>query len=233
MKRVIIFGYNRLSMEAISNLDAEVHDVLLVDQSESRLALAEENGYKTAVCDYRDDDDLRAIGIGVDVDTIFCFFLEDSENVFLTISARALDDNLNIIAIVEDPNSEEKLIAAGANKVINPYQICGWKIHEMIKKPSITHIMDNTVFGRHDLHVVQVDIPKDSFLENTYSSELKLGEKYNLVLLGVVDKEIDDRLHFTLGELDHQLNAGDILVILGPSREIRAFKKDVEHVKQN
>ncbi len=233
MKNIVVFGYNRLSVEAINRLDGESHNIIIADREKPRIDLAEDKGFSTAVIDFRNDEDLKNIGLGKTIDTIFCFLSEDSENVFLTISARAIDPELNIIAIIEDPDAAEKLMAAGANKVIDPYQICGRKIHDLIKKPDITNIIDQTVFGRHDLHVAEVVIPEDSPLENTYSSQLKLNEKHNLVLIGIVDREIGEHLHFAIGEQDHLLNAGDILVILGPSREIRAFKKEVAHVEQN
>ena len=229
MNKIAVFGYNRLSVEAIKRLDCNC--VTVVDHDEERLQHATENGLNTANIDFRSDEDLKSIGIGKDVDIIFCFFLEDSENVFLTLSARVLDAELNIIAIVDDPNAAEKLLAAGANKIIDPYHICGRKIHEWIKNPDISNIFDQTVFGRQDLHVTQVTIPENSFLDQTWTSELNLNEKYNLVLIGVVDKELGDDLYFAIGEQDHRLDAGDILVILGPSREIRTFKKEIENVK--
>ena len=230
MIKIAVFGYNRLSFDAISRLNQKEHDILIIETEPSLAAIAEEKGFKTTSIDFRSDDELKSIGIGQDIDIIFCFLPEDSKNVFLTISARAIDQNLNIIAIVEDPQSAEKLIAAGANKIIDPYQICGQKIHELIKNPVITTIMDHTVFGRHDLHVAEIIIPEGSHLENTYSSDLIISDKHNLVLIGVVDKELGEDLHFVTGETVHKLDAGDIIVILGPSREIKAFKKEVAHV---
>jgi len=76
--------------------------------------------------------------------------------------------------------------------------------------------------------MAQVEIPKGSCLENTKASDLKLNEKHDLILIGVVDRELGDQLHFAIGEKEHRLDAGDILVVMGPSREIKAFKKEVE-----
>jgi len=230
MKKIAVFGYNRLSFEAISRLDKSSHDILIIETDPALAATAEDKGFSTADIDFRSDEDLKSIGIGSTIDIIFCFLPEDSKNVFLTISARAIDSSLDIIAIVDDPQSAEKLIAAGANKIIDPYQICGQKIHELIKKPDITNIIDHTVFGRHDLHMAEVVIPEDSYLENTFTSDLTLNEHHNLVLIGIVDKELGDELHFAIGENDHKIDAGDIMVVLGPSREINAFKKEVAHV---
>lgn len=228
MRRIAVFGYSVMSLEAMSRLDTERCSVLFVAKDEAEAALAEEKGFEARVIDFRNDEALRSIGIGSDVDTIFCFYPRDFDNVFLTISARALDKNITIVAIVDDPESAEKLLAAGANKIIDPYEICGRKTHEMLTKPEISNILDNTVFGRYDLNLAQIEIRKGSCLENTKTSELKLHQKYNLILIGVVDREMGDQLHFAIGDKEHRLDAGDVLVFMGPAKAINAFKKEVE-----
>ncbi|OAI21371.1 MULTISPECIES: potassium channel family protein [Methylomonas] len=228
MKKVAVFGYNRLSFEAISRLDREHHDILVIDHRPLHTAMAAENGFDSATIDFRSDEELKSIGIGRDIDILFCFFDDDSENVFLTLSARAMDKKLVIIAIVDSPESAEKLLAAGANKIIDPYEICGRKIHDMLKRPDITDIFDHTVFGRHDLRMAEIAIPQTSYLQGRTVEQLELGTQYNLILIGIVDQQAGDQLQFVSEQTERRLNAGDILVILGPTREIRAFKKDVE-----
>ena len=226
-KRIAIFGYNNLSYAAAKKLDDHQHQVIVVDNDEDRLERASTRGFNTSIMDFRSDDSLHAIGIGRDIDMIFCFFPEDAENVFLTISARAIDKNLAIISIVKNPESANKLMAAGADKIINPFEISGRKIYELIKKPVITDILDHTVFGRHDLNMAEVEIPEGSILDNTLLSNLELDRNFNLILIGVVNKELGKELYFTIGDEEHKLDVGDILVILGPSREIREFKKHI------
>jgi voltage-gated potassium channel len=230
MKKIAIFGYNRLSFEAISRLDTALYHVLLIESDENRAALALAQGFSVTSIDFRNDEALRAIGIGRDIEVLFCFLPEDGDNVFLILSARAIDAGLSIISIVEHPDSAQKLIAAGANKVINPYEICGRKIHELIKKPDMTHILDHTLFGRHDLNMAEVQIMPGSNLENSYICDLNLNDRYNLILIGIVGKEFGEDLHFSIAEKQQQLSVGDILVVMGPSREINAFKKEVNNV---
>ena len=229
MKHVVVFGYNRLSYEALNRLNASLYRITVIDHNPLQCAWARENGLETADIDFRSDEDLKSVGIGSTVDTMLCFFDQDSENVFLTLSARALDKELNIIAIVESPESAEKLLAAGANKIIDPYQICGRKIHDILKRPDITNIFDHTVFGRHDLHLAEVILPENSYLVDSYASELQLSSNYNLILIGIVNKQISDQLHFVAEDFDRRLSVGDTLVILGPSREINSFKNDVNN----
>lgn len=228
MKRIAVFGYSVMSLEAMSRLDREQYSIVFIGKDETEAALVAERGFEAKVIDFRNDDELKSIGIGVNIDILFCFYPRDFDNVFLTISARAIDKTITIVAIVDDPESAEKLLAAGANKIIDPYEICGRKTHEILTKPDITNILDNTVFGRHDLKMAQIEIPKGSCLENTKTSDLKLNQKHNLILIGVVDRELGDQLYFAIGEKEHCLDAGDVLVVMGPAREIKAFKKEVE-----
>jgi len=230
MKRIAVFGYSIMSLEVMSRLNEDQYSLVFIGKDEAEAALVAAQGFEAKIIDFRNDDALKSIGIGTEVDILFCFYQRDSDNVFLTISARAIDKNLTIIAIVDDPESAEKLLAAGADKIIDPYEICGRKTHDMLSRPDITAILDNTVFGQHDLHIAQIEIPSGSCLENTNTSDLKLNEKHNLILIGVVDRESGDALHFAIGEQEYSLNAGDVLVVLGPSREIRSFKEEVEYV---
>jgi voltage-gated potassium channel len=227
MKRIAVFGYNRLSFEAISRIDSDIHQIQVFDHNPAHIDMACDKGFNAAALDFRNDDDLKAIGIGSSINTLLCCFEDDSENVFLTLSARALDKDLQIIAIIDNPDAAEKLLAAGANKLIDPYQICGRKIHDMLKRPEINDLFDHTVFGRNDLHLAEVAVSDSSFLRDIFVSQLELNTHYNLILVGIINKRISNQMHFVAEEADRKLNPGDILVILGPSREIRAFKKDM------
>lgn len=227
MKKIAVFGYSIMSLEVMGRLNESLYSVIFIAKDEAEASLVAEQGFATKIIDFRNDEALKSIGIGANVDILFCFYPRDSDNVFLTISARAIDKALTIVAIVDDPESAEKLLAAGADKIIDPYEICGRKTHDMLTKPDITNILDATVFGRHDLHIAQIEIPHNSRLENTRSCDLKLHEKHNLILIGIVDKEVNVAMHFAVDEKECTLNAGDVLVVLGPAREIRAFKEEV------
>ncbi|MBE0471477.1 MAG: NAD-binding protein [Methyloprofundus sp.] len=226
-KLIAIFGYNNMSFELIYQLSQKEHKLIILDADPVKIEQALHKELPAQLMDYRQDDDLITLGIGSSVETLFCFLESDSENVFLSLSARVLDQKLKIISVVNQPESAEKLLAAGANKIIDPFEICSKKAYQLLTKPSITWVLDEAVFGRADLNMAEVLIPENSCLDNTLISELHLNELYNLFLIGVVDKELGEKLYFSLGKQDHVLDAGDILVVLGPSRDIKNFKKKI------
>ena len=226
-KLIAIFGYNNMSLELINQLHEKQHTLLVLDADPAKIDQALQKNIPAQLMDYRQDEDLIALGIGAQVETLFCFLEKDSENVFLILSARALDKNLKIISVVNQPESAEKLLAAGATKIIDPFEICSNKAYQLLTNPSITWVLDEVVFGRADLHMAEIIIPQNSLLDQSCTSGLHLNEKYNLFLIGVVDKELGDKLYFSLGEQDHKLDAGDILVVLGANRDIRKFKLEI------
>lgn len=230
MAKIAIFGFNRLSFEVLKRLDHVLHDILVIEQDPSAAGQAIDKGLNVISIEFRNDDELKRVGIGRDIEYLFCFLMQESDNVFLTLSARALDSRLTIISAVEEPDCVDKLIAAGANKVIDPYQICGRKFCDLIQKPEITTVLDHTVFGRGDLRVAEIVIQEGSVLVNKMVSELKLNVDYNLILIGILDKELGDDFHFVIGEQLHKLDVGDVLVLLGPSRALRLFTKEINHV---
>ncbi len=224
---IAIFGYNSKSFELIAQLQKNHNNLIILDADAEKVSQAHSQGLNARKMDYRRDADLIELGIADKISTLFCFLETDSENVFLTLSARVLNKDIKIIAIINQPDSAEKLHAAGANKIINPYEICSNKAYQLLAKPNIAGVLEKIVFGgRADLFMAEITIPSPSCLENTFTSQLNLTQ-YDLFLIGVVDKELGDSLYFSLGEQDHKLDSGDILVILGSRQNTKKFKSSI------
>jgi voltage-gated potassium channel len=226
--RIAIFGCNALGLEVARRLSEAAHRFIVVDIDSGVLEQARDLGFATACIDYTDDDALCSIGIRADIGVIFCMLREDSENVFLTISARALDSRLKIISVCNEQDAAGKLTAAGADKVIDPYAITGSKIHELIRRPAIVEILEHTVFGRIDLKIAEITIAKGSSLAGRRLAEVKRDLQQNLVLLGLVDPELGGELTFGTRFLDHKLDAGDVLVVIGPNSQIESFRAEAQ-----
>lgn len=126
--RIALFGDDRAVITVATVLADHGQSVLLVGSHPEHLAKAEAMGFATASIDYRDDAALRQLGLGDRIGTLFGLYSSDAENVFLSISTRAIAPELRIICMIHHVDSAPKLIAAGANKIIDPYEISGRKI---------------------------------------------------------------------------------------------------------
>lgn len=226
--RYALFGCNPLAIEVAWRLSMVKLPFILVDRDPALVARAREEGLSAEHMDYTDDDALRASGIGAHIEGVFCLLGEDSENVFLAISARALAPGLRIVAVCQAPEAAPKLLAAGADKVVDPYEISGARVHELIERPEVVELMEQTVFGLQDLNIAEVTIPEGSWLHGVRLSELRRHMVQNVILLGVVDLERGKDLIFSTRGIDHNLDYQDVLVVIGPGGDVETFRSMIE-----
>ncbi len=224
---IVIFGCNSLSLEVAAQLQGQGRSFEMVSMDREGLELARGRGYRVLEVDYTDDEELKRLGIGLDIEVAFVLFKEDSRNVFLTISMRPMSPGLRIVALAHSDDSRNKLVAAGADKVIDPYEISGRKIYDMMKRPLIAETMDNLVFGEESLNLEEIRLQPGSPLDGKRLGELQLSQRYNLILLGVVDRELGDQFIFSTSGTNHRLDPEDVLVLIGPSDELERFRRDV------
>lgn len=226
--RYALFGCNPLAIEVAWRLSMVKLPFVMLDRDESLVKQARDEGLSAEHLDYTDDDALRTVGIGSHIEGVFCLLREDSENVFLAISARALDAALRIVAVCQAPEAAAKLLAAGSDKVVDPYEISGARVHELIERPEVVELMEQTVFGLQDLNIAEVTIPTGSWVHGVHLSQLRKHMTQNILLLGVVDLERGKDLIFSTRGIDHNLDFNDVLVVIGPQSEVADFQRMIE-----
>ena len=87
------------------------------------------------------------------------------------------------------------------------------------------NIIDSTIFGYHDITIEQLTITKNSALDGKIIHDLYPQEEFNILLLGIHDKELKKQFIFITEGYNHKLDAGDILVVIGETNEIARYKK--------
>jgi voltage-gated potassium channel Kch len=128
---IIVCGFGRIGVMLAQGLHAGGADFVILERSESSVATARGLGYLCLQADATDEAALRAAGIE-HARTLATVLSADAANVFITLSARSLNPNLEIIARGELPSTESKLLQAGANKVVLPTHIGAERMAEMI-----------------------------------------------------------------------------------------------------
>ena len=223
--KLALFGCNALAIEVAWRLTMVNTPFIMLDRDPKLVEQAQHEGLVAEHIDYTDDEALRAVGIGSDlIDGVFCLLTEDSANVFLAISTRALAPKLRIVAVCQAPEAAPKLLAAGADKVVDPYEISGARVHELIERPEVVELMEQTVFGLQDINIAEIIIPHGSWLHGIRLSVLRRHMTQNIILLGVVDLEHGKDLILSTRGIDHNLDHDDVLVVIGPQKQVAAFQ---------
>lgn len=225
--RIIIFGSQRFGRAVAEQLAAAQSEVVLVGQDAVDLATARESRLTVCQADYTDDAELERLGIGRDVGQVFCLLPEDAQNVFLSLSVRALAPQVHIVALAEAPDAVAKLKAAGADDIIEPYEMIGQTVCRLVQKPLINDLLDTLLFGDADLLLAEVAVTADSALDQSTLLELNLRDHYNLVALGVANHTRGETLLFAADAQDYRLLPGDVLLVMGADSAITRFRRAV------
>jgi voltage-gated potassium channel len=131
----IVCGFGRIGFMLAKDLAAGGLPFVILELRDKRFAEAVALGYLALQVDATDETSLVAAGIGR-AKVLATVLPDDAANVFITLSARSLNQRLHIIARGEAPSTESKLIQAGADQVVLPAHIGAERIAEMILYPA-------------------------------------------------------------------------------------------------
>jgi len=150
---------------------------------------------------------------------------DDKANLFVTISARALNPKARIVAKSIEPSTEPKLRRAGADSVVAPNYIGGVRLFSEMVSPKTVAFLDRIVqFGSGiSVGLEAIDIPPESPLVGKRLAEAGIREKGALV---VAVHRSDGEYVYNPGS-EHSLQAGDSLIVLADSHDLAALRETV------
>ena len=128
---VVVCGFGRFGVALARALSASSAAFVILDDNEGRAAEARGQGYLCIHGDATSEAVLLAAGVKR-AHALATVLANDALNVFITLSARALNPDLTIVARGELPSTENKLLQAGADKVVLPSHILAERIAEML-----------------------------------------------------------------------------------------------------
>jgi voltage-gated potassium channel Kch len=131
---VIVCGFGRIGVMLARELADGGARFVVLERDDQRLEQARSQGYLCMQGDATDEAALKEAGIER-ARVLATVLPDDAANVFITLSARALNRKLQIIARGEAPSTETKLLRAGADKVVLPTHIGAERIAEMVLFP--------------------------------------------------------------------------------------------------
>jgi len=120
----IICGYGRVGQQIGSEFRAAGADYVVVDFHEESLAVARERNDYFIEGDGTDEANLEAAGLPR-ARGLVASSDSDADNVYITLSARAVRPELLVVARASNADAARKLRIAGAERVVQPYAAAG------------------------------------------------------------------------------------------------------------
>lgn len=182
---VIICGYGRFGKILAEELAARHCHFVIVDQNIDAVGEAQGQGYLALVGDAMDEQVLKTAGIER-AKTVIVGLPTDANNVFLTLTARNLNRHLKILARGEQPTTEQKLLQAGADRVVLPAAIGARRVASMVTRPHATDMLDLVTDHRSlDADIEEYEVAEGSALAGKTVREVAAREKYHLLFIAV------------------------------------------------
>ncbi|WP_201987550.1 potassium channel family protein [Hymenobacter rubidus] len=148
---------------------------------------------------------------------------KDADNVFVALSARALNPHLKIIARASFKTSESKLLSAGADSVVMPDEIGGSHMANLVVRPEVIRFLD-LISG---LSADKLRLEEMSFqqlrrdLHGRSIRELDVRSITGATIIGL--RQASGSL-LVSPPVDYVPAEGDVLLLLGSEEQIETFE---------
>ncbi len=143
---------------------------------------------------------------------------DDKDNVFIVLSARALNADLRIVARANEEENQEKLRKAGANELVSPNAIGGLRIASLMIRPRVVAFIDEMIrVTDQTLRFDEVEVADVQGLAGKTLAQSHIGRRTGLLVVAI--RGHDGALQFNPGGRT-VLNRGDVLIVLGTSEQV-------------
>ncbi|UXP32260.1 potassium channel protein [Reichenbachiella agarivorans] len=226
---IIVCGFGRNGRRACEELQKSGEKFVIID-SQPEIADLIPDTMRWYIGDATKDDNLKTIGIEK-ASTIIITTPSDAANVFITLTARYLNEKIKIIVRASNLETEDKLYRAGADKVIMPDILGGMFMAQLVTKPIVIEFLDllNGVSGtNYHLEEVAYDQLKSQYQDKTLR-ELNIPATTGVIVLGVKDNV---KGLIPSPSADTFIGPDDHLIVLGSQDTLNSFMKEFTLIKK-
>jgi voltage-gated potassium channel len=235
---VIICGFGRVGQEVASLMHKDKQHFVIIDADDKNVVLAKQLGYLAIRNDASKNEVLQNAGITGNATTVVCTTGNDVTNVYITLTSRHLNPQIRIISRVNRHENYKKMLQAGADDVIHPFEIASLLAAEYIGQPVASEAILGILQEKQHIVMEAVTVAAGSCLENQSIDSIDFKRR-KLTLVGVISSnplhkkfrnryKVHDRHFFFNPEQNFLLRDHDILVLLGRDYSISHLKDQIE-----
>lgn len=219
---VIVCGYGRNGHQACEVLRQNKIPFVVIEQRQHYLNGLHETELPVVQGDATKDESLLEAGL-INARALISALPNDSDNLFIVLTARQLNPDLVIISRASDDHTIKKLKIAGATNVIMPDKLGGSHMASLALIPDVHELLSMITTTQNDeLRIAEITVVKPASLR-----DLNLWQQTGCTVLGI--KRVDETYEPN-PQPSYNVNAGERLIVMGSSRVIIKARHLVESV---
>lgn len=224
----IVAGYGRIGHRIAEVLQEAEVPLVVVENQESSIERIQNNKLLYVAGDAQDEEVLQEAGIER-ARGLICTLSRDQDNVFVTLIAREINRDIFILVRTNQHQNTKKILRAGADKVISPYEIGADRMANVILRPHVDQFINRIQSGSPQKQVQdhvfdEIKVFEGSELDGKTLSEAQIRQKYFVVIIAIIPHE-KEYIHFNPGS-DDRISAGDSLIVLGDIERIEHLREE-------
>ena len=216
---IVICGFGRNGKQAAKKLLTHKRSFVVVESNKEIIDKHQNEDILFFLGNANEDEVLQLSGIER-AECLISALPNDSDNVFVVLSARQMNNTARIISRASNESSYSKLKLAGANNVILPDKIGGDHMASLVVVPDLLEFIDNlSIVGSSGINIEEIAVEK---LYNTSNiktiQDLDLRKKTGCNVIGYKD----ETGHYTINpEANQKLVPNSKVIVLGRPEQIQ------------
>jgi voltage-gated potassium channel len=146
----------------------------------------------------------------------------DATNLYIILTARALNPKLKIIARASEEDAEKHLLTAGADAIVSPYLFAGQRIAQTFLRPNVVSFLDTaTTHLGVDLEIGEISVRPDSTFAGKTIESSRIRQERGVIILAIKRSE---GMRFNPSP-DDRIEPGDYLIAMGEPGQLRQLEQ--------
>ena len=217
----IICGYGRIGRIICDELHDDNFPFVVIEQNPETIQKIVASNYLCVEMDATSEEALLAAGI-MQARGLVTAVNSDANNVFITLTAKGLRPDIFVLARASEETNADKLIRAGATRVVSPYQIGAKRMGQILKRPTVADFIDSTTMGNQlGLVMEEVEIHEGADVVGKDLITSALRRDFGVIIVAI--KKPSGEMVFNPMPTE-TLGSGDVLVVIGKREDLDRMK---------
>lgn len=217
----IVCGYGRVGSAVCGELAQNNIPFVVIERSDEMIKLIEKTEFFYIKGSSSDDENLKLAGIKEAV-ALINTVAGEADAVYITLSARQLNPDIFIISRADNDSVYNKLLRAGATKVISPHIAAGVRMAQAAIKPAVVDFMTVASGGGDEgMRIEEIAVKKGSKLEGTILKDSGIKSELGITVIAAKKKGVE---MYKNPPPDFYIEAGDTLILVGTSGQLEQLE---------